>query len=86
MLKGESYPEDITAFYGPVIGQLSEHLDSVDGVEIQFNFELIYFNSSSAKIFLGLFETLDEAAGAGNTPAVPARAAIREHRYDRKWR
>ena len=67
LLKGESYPEDVTEFYGPVIGKLREHVDSVEGAEVRFNFELVYFNSSSAKILFGLFETLDEAAEAGNT-------------------
>ncbi len=65
-LRGESYPEDVTSFYGPVISQLREHLASREGVEISFGFELIYFNSSTAKILFGLFENLDEAASAGN--------------------
>ena len=66
LIKGESYPEDVAAFYGPVIGELEEHLATLDGAEVSFTFELIYFNSSSAKVLMGLFETLDEAAENGN--------------------
>jgi len=65
-LKGESYPEDVTAFFGPVISQLEEHLDGLSGAKVTFTFELIYFNSSTAKILMGLFETLDEAGENGN--------------------
>ncbi len=66
LIKGESYPEDVAAFYGPVIGELEEHLATLDGAEVSYTFELIYFNSSSAKVLMGLFETLDEAAENGN--------------------
>ncbi|MBL6958441.1 MAG: DUF1987 domain-containing protein [Rhodospirillales bacterium] len=65
-LRGESYPEDITAFYGSVLDKLDEHLSSQNGATIRFDFELIYFNSSTAKVLMGLFETLDEAAENGN--------------------
>ena len=70
LLKGESYPEDVATFYGPIIIQLREHLSSLDGAKVSFDFELIYFNSSTAKILLGLFETLDEVAEAGNTVTI----------------
>ena len=66
LLKGESYPEDISAFYGDIINALETHLESLDGAEISFTFELIYFNSSTAKVIMGLFETLDETADNGN--------------------
>ena len=46
LIKGESYPEDVATFYGPVIGQLEEHLSSIDTAEVSFDIELIYFNSS----------------------------------------
>ena len=66
LVKGESYPEDITAFYGPIIEKLEEHLSGLKGASVRFSFELIYFNSSTAKVLMGLFETLDETAGNGN--------------------
>ncbi len=61
-LSGESYPEDISQLYGPVVEALRNHLDNQDGADITFNFELIYFNSSSAKTLMGLFDLLDTAA------------------------
>lgn len=67
LIKGESYPEDITAFYGPVIGKLRQHFASLSGQSVEFCFELIYFNSSSAKVLMELFESLDELASNGNS-------------------
>ena len=69
-IQGESYPEDVSEFYGQVIEQLDEHLSGLDGAQVRFNFDLIYFNSSSAKILMGLFDTLDEVAGEGNKVAI----------------
>ena len=65
-LRGESYPEDVNEFYGPVMEKLEAHLESLEGAEVKFTFELIYFNSSSAKILMGLFELLDETAENGS--------------------
>lgn len=62
LIKGESYPEDVTSFYGPILEKLETHLNELRGASIQFTFDLIYFNSSTAKVLMGLFETLDEAA------------------------
>ena len=70
-LRGESYPEDVTQFYGPIIGQFEEYLASTEGGEIVFDFELIYFNSSTAKILMGLFEVLDESASVVHEKPVP---------------
>ncbi|MBT3361520.1 MAG: DUF1987 domain-containing protein [Rhodospirillales bacterium] len=69
-LRGESYPEDVTAFFGPVIGKLEERLGSLKGAEVQFDFELVYFNSSSAKVLMGLFDMLDETAAEGNAVVI----------------
>jgi len=65
-IKGESYPEDVTAFYGPVMEQLDAHLESMESGSLEIDFELVYFNSSSAKILMGLFDNLDEAASGGS--------------------
>jgi len=65
VIRGESYPEDVTAFFGPLIEKLEEFLDGIGDGGVEFNFELIYFNSSSAKILMGLFDRLEEAASDG---------------------
>lgn len=65
MIRGESYPEDVTAFYGPLLDKLEKALEGADGQQIEFNFELIYFNSSSAKVIMEIFDQLEEAAENG---------------------
>ena len=69
-ISGESYPEDVTAFYKPVFEALDAYLDDLGDGACQFDFELIYFNSSSAKAIMMLMEKLDEAAEAGATVEV----------------
>ena len=65
-IKGESYPEDVNEFYGDVMDKLEKHLSEISDANIKFLFEFIYFNSSTAKILMTLFELLDEAASRGN--------------------
>jgi len=69
-IRGESYPEDVTAFFGEIIENLETHLSGMDSGDVEFNFELIYFNSSTAKVLMGLFDTLEEAAEGGLSVAV----------------
>jgi hypothetical protein len=66
VIAGESYPEDVSAFYGPLLQGISNFLDDLSNAEVSFRFELIYFNSSTAKIVMELFEALEEAAVSGN--------------------
>jgi SiaC family regulatory phosphoprotein len=66
VIQGESYPEDVNEFYGLVMEKLEAHLGQLENTSVDFTFELIYFNSSSAKILMGLFELLDETAENGN--------------------
>jgi hypothetical protein len=61
-IRGESYPENIAEFYAPVFVWIEKYLQELDDREVTVNMELIYFNSSSSKIFLDFFELLDEAA------------------------
>lgn len=65
-IKNESYPEDVTEFYGPVIEQFRVWLEDQSGSDITFNFELIYFNSSTAKVIMDLFDMLEESATDNN--------------------
>jgi hypothetical protein len=66
VMRGESYPEDVSEFYGEIIKQFNEYLTELESAEITFTFELIYFNSSTAKVLMGLFDQLDEIAEQGN--------------------
>jgi hypothetical protein len=64
-IKGESYPENAAAFYGPVIERLSAYLAESDAAPVTVNVSLAYFNSSSTKMLFSLIEALNDAAVAG---------------------
>ncbi|CAK0767618.1 SiaC family regulatory phosphoprotein domain-containing protein [uncultured Gammaproteobacteria bacterium] len=65
-IRGESYPEDVATFYGPVMSSLKEFLSGNRTRSLTLEIELIYFNSSSAKVLMNLFLLLENAAGAEN--------------------
>ena len=65
-MKGESYPENAAAFYGPLIERVQAYLATCKKAAITVNVSLAYFNSSSTKMLFSLFESLNEAALAGN--------------------
>jgi len=58
-MRGESYPENTVVFYEPVIQWLEEFV-TAPGDSIVMNVELTYFNSSSSKVLMDIFELLDE--------------------------
>ena len=60
------YPEDASAFYGLLLEKITKHFSGLKDTEVSFRFELIYFNSSTAKIVMELFEALEETAASGN--------------------
>jgi hypothetical protein len=66
-IKGESYPENAAAFYGPVIEKVRAYLAQCDQAAITVNVSLAYFNSSSTKMLFTLLQALNHAAMAGNT-------------------
>ena len=49
--EGESYPEDVNAFFDPIMVPLKTHLKNQQDSNIQFDFFLTYFNSASTKVF-----------------------------------
>ena len=65
-LRGESHPEDVTTFYQPVMDALERYLSALGSGKCRFDFEFIYFNSSSAKIVMTIMELLDETAENGS--------------------
>jgi hypothetical protein len=64
-IAGESYPEDVTEFYGPVFAALDGYLAGLDKGSCRIDFELIYLNSSSAKAVMMLMDKLEAAAAKG---------------------
>jgi hypothetical protein len=69
-LKGESYPEDVATFYAPVFGALDNYLGDLGAGACRFDFELIYFNSSSARAIMSLLEKLEGAAARGASVSI----------------
>lgn len=65
LMRGESYPEDAAQFFGPLLLAVQDHIAENPGREIVFDLTLLYFNSSTAKALMNLFEMLEQAAGTG---------------------
>ncbi len=65
-IKGESYPENAAAFYGPLIAAVRAYLEGCSNAAITVNVSLAYFNSSSTKMLFTFFDTLNQAAIDGN--------------------
>ncbi len=61
-ITGESYPGNIAEFYTPIFSWLENYLSAVTQQTVCVNIELLYFNSSSSKVFLDFFDLLNNAA------------------------
>lgn len=65
-LTGESYPENALAFFAPVLDWAEHYCETLgSGSRLQVEMDIVYFNSSSSKALMRLFEILDAAAWAG---------------------
>jgi hypothetical protein len=58
---GKSYPENTFEFYQPVMDWMNEYFNGNAKEKTVVNMEIIYFNSSSSKLFFDFFDVLDEA-------------------------
>ena len=61
-ISGEAYPENNDEFYRPIFESLHAYLTEENDVAINFKFRMIYFNSSSARMLMKIFELLDNTA------------------------
>jgi len=59
-LTGKSYPENTFEFYKPVMDWMEEYFEGNAAEKTVVNMEIIYFNSSSSKLFFDFFDLLDE--------------------------
>ena len=64
-LKGEAYPEDAAAFFGPLLKLLNAYCETIRGHELQVEFRLEYFNTSSAKALMNMIQILENAVRRG---------------------
>ena len=65
-MSGESYPENAAAFFGPLIQALQEYLSQSGRRNLTFNLKMLYFNSSSAKALMNLFQLMENEAQNGS--------------------
>jgi hypothetical protein len=63
-ISGRSLPEDVTAFYSPIIGWMENYNQSPLPKTV-FNFKLVYFNTASSKMLLDILMKLEELHNAG---------------------
>ena len=59
-LVGKSYPENTFEFYTPMMNWLEEYFETAPAELTTVNMEIIYFNSSSSKLFFDFFDLLEE--------------------------
>jgi Domain of unknown function (DUF1987). len=65
-IKGESFPENVVKFYAPIIDWIKNYINS-EAKETTLEFEIIYFNSSTSKVFMTIFDFLDKEVGNGKS-------------------
>lgn len=58
-IEGKSYPEDIIAFYVPVVKWFEKYKDYGRN-DLVINIKMHYFNSASSKVFIDIFERLED--------------------------
>ncbi len=58
-ISGRSLPEDVTAFYDPLLEWLDEYSEN-NKDKIEFEFKLTYFNTASSKLLLDILLKLEE--------------------------
>jgi len=59
-LVGKSYPENTFEFYAPMMQWVEEYFEKNPAEKTVVNMEIIYFNSSSSKLFFDFFDLLEE--------------------------
>lgn len=69
-MRGESYPEDAAAFFGPLQQAVRDYLGRAADRPLAVEVALSYFNSSSAKALMNLFMLLEDEAEAGRPVSI----------------
>ncbi len=64
-MKGESFPEDVSAFYGQVIMAIDQ-LPVAISKPLSVDIAMVYINSSSIKAMFRIFEGLEAVRKAGH--------------------
>lgn len=64
-ISGRSLPEDVAAFYDPILDWLDDYAEEPNSKTI-FDFKLVYFNTASSKLLLDILLKLEDMADDGN--------------------
>lgn len=64
-ISGRSLPEDVAAFYDPILEWLDEYSEGPNKKTV-FDFKLVYFNTASSKLLLDILLKLEDIADEGN--------------------
>ena len=64
-ITGRSLPEDVVAFYDPILEWLEEYAENPLPKTV-FNFKLEYFNTASSKLLLDILLKLEDMHDDGN--------------------
>lgn len=64
-MRGESFPEDVAAFYGQVIMAIDAMASTIDG-PLKVDVAMVYINSSSIKAMFRIFEGLENVRKHGH--------------------
>ena len=62
---GKSYPENTFDFYEPTLEWINTYFTQATQKSTVIEMDIIYFNSSSSKLFFDLFDILEEAHESG---------------------
>jgi hypothetical protein len=65
-ISGNSYPENSTKFYTPVLDWLRRFAAETSGKKITMDFNFDYFNTSSAKYILEILRIIQDCKNNGN--------------------
>jgi len=68
-IAGRSLPEDVVAFYQPILDWLDEYAESPLAKTV-FDFKLEYFNTASSKMLLDILLKLEDMHENGKTVSV----------------
>ncbi len=64
-ISGRSLPEDVAAFYEPILDWLDEYAETPNKKTV-FEFKLEYFNTASSKLILDVLLKLEDMSDDGN--------------------
>ena len=67
---GKSYPENTFDFYQPTMKWIKNFFEQKINTKSRLEMDIVYFNSSSSKLFFDLFDIIEEAQEEGNTITV----------------